>query len=220
MRILCSGRRMMKNILTLTLLTSASALCAANAAARTPNPSGLVYDRVGIGYVQNDAYDGIQLSGAAILGEGFLVGGSYSNIDGRKDFAGVDGEYSRFHIGYVFYVGAGDIIVTAGYGQGNMYGDAAVVVQDEMALGIAYRQAIAAGLEFSVGYSRIDSTVAAVVDLGGGIIGLDALEEDANVFTLGLRYNFSRQFDLTATYSFQKDEVGGDMLAISAGYNF
>lgn len=211
---------MIKNTLTLAFLTTASALCAANTASGTPNPSGLVYDRVGVGYVQNDAYDGIQVLGTAVLGEGLLVGGSYSNIDGRKDFSGVDGEYSRFQLGYVFYVGAGDIIVTAGYGQGNMYGDDAVVVQDELAFGIAYRQAIAAGLEFSVGYTRIDTTVAGVVDLGGGIIGLDAADEDANVFTLGLRYNFSRQFDLTATYSFQKDEVGGDLLSISAGYNF
>lgn len=214
--------RMKHTYLTIPVLLAAAALSAqsaGNSAAGTPNPSGLVYERIGVGYVQNDAYDGIHLSGSAILGDALLVGGSYSDIEGRKLFSGVSGDYSRFQLGYVFYVGTGDVIVTAGYGQGNMYNDLAVVVQDEFAFGIAYRQAIGAGFEFTVGYTRVETTLAGLYD-DGTLFGADASDENANVFILGLRYNLSREFDVTANYSFQDEDVGGDLLSVSAGYNF
>ncbi len=169
--------------------------------------------------MQNDIFDGVTLSGAAFLNEGLLVGGSYSDIDGRKDFKGVSGKLSRFSLGYVFFVGSGDIQLNASYGQGNMYGSGAVVAADETVFGISYRQQLVEGLEFSLGYSRVDTTQGALVDVGG-TNEFFSQEVDGNLFNITLRYNFSRQFDITASYGFQKDSLGGDTLNISVGYNF
>lgn len=211
---------MKHTLLTASLLSAAAALSAAYPGNSTPNESGLVYERVALGYVQNDVFKGVTLSGAAFVNENILIGGSYSDIDGRKDYHGVNGELSRFNLGYVFFVGTGDIQVSASYGQGNMYGPGAVVVADETTFGISYRQQIVENLEFSVGYARVNSTQGGLVDLGGGSVGFAAADVDGDLFNLSLRLNLSRQFDITATYGFQKEELGGDTINISVGYNF
>jgi hypothetical protein len=211
----------MKNtLLTVSLLSAAAALSAASSVNSTPNPSGLVYERIALGYAQNDIFSGVTLSGAAFLGEGLLVGGSYSDIEGRKGYDGVSGELSRFNVGYVFFVGTGDLQVSASYGQGNMYGPGALVVADETVFGISYRQQIVESLEFSIGYARVSSTQGALVDVGGGSVGFAAQKVNGDLFTFALRYNINRQFDVTASYGFQKDNLGGDTLNLSVGYNF
>ncbi len=206
---------MKHTLLTASLLSAAAALSAASSLKSTPNPSGLVYERIGAGYVQNDVFSGFTLSGAAFVNESLLVGGSYSNIDGRKDYADTSGELSRFNLNYVLFTGAGDVIIGASYGQGNMYSDSEVVVADEMAFGISYRQAIIEELEFVVGYQRISSK-AGYVDA----FSLNAQDVDGSAFNFALRFNINRQFDLTASYTLQKDSLGGNTLNLSAGYNF
>lgn len=206
----------MKNtLLTVSLLSAAAALSAASGANSTPNPSGLVYERIGAGYVRNSVFSGFALSGAAFVNESLLIGGSYTNMDGRKDYKDTSGELARFNLNYVLYTGAGDVIIGASYGQGNMYSDNEVVVADEMAFGVSYRQAIVDDLEFTVGYQRVSSK-AGYVDA----FSLNAQDVDGSAFTLALRYNITRQFDVTATYTLQKESLGGNTLNLSAGYNF
>ena len=206
----------MKNtLMTVSLLSAAAALSAAGSTNSTPNPSGLVYERIGAGYVQNEVFSGFTLSGAAFVNESLLIGGSYSNIDGRKGYADTSGELSRFNLSYVLYVGAGDIIFGTSYGQGNMYSDSEVVVADEMIFGITYRQAINENFEFSLGFNRVSSKAGYV-----GISGFDAQDVDGSAFNLAVRCNITREFDVTAAYTLQKDSLGGNTLNLSVGYNF
>ncbi len=206
---------MKHTLLTVSLLSAAAAVSAASSVNSTPNPSGLVYERIGAGYVKNDVFSGCNLSGWAFFNDSLLIGGSYSNIDGRKDYKDTSGELSRFNLNYVLFTGTGDVIIGASYGQGNMYSDAEVVVADEMAFGISYRQAIIDELEFMVGYQRISSK-AGYVDA----FNLNAQDVDGSAFNLALRYNITRQFDVTASYTLQKESLGGNTLSLSAGYNF
>ena len=206
---------MKHTLLTTSLLAAAASLSAATSLNSTPNPSGLVYERIGVGYVQNKVFSGFNLSGAAFVNESILVGGSYSNIDGRKNYKDTSGELSQFNLSYVLFTGAGDVIFGTSYGQGNMYSDNKVVVADEMTFGISYRQALVENLEFIVGYQRIASK-AGYIDS----VALDAQDVSGSAFSLSLRCNVTRQLDLTASYTLQKESLGGNTLNLSAGYNF
>lgn len=204
---------MKHTLLTVSLLSAAAALSAATSINSTPNSSGLVYERIGAGYVRNDVFSGFTLAGAAFVNDSILVGGSYTNLDGRKSYSNTSGELSRFNLSYVVNVGSGDIIFTGSYGQGHMYNSAEVYVADEMTFGISYRQLIIEDLEFLVGVNRVSSKSLDAVTL-------DYLDVDGTAFNLALRYNISRQFDVTAAYTLQKESLGGNTLNLSVGYNF
>lgn len=204
---------MKHTLLTVSLLSAAAALSAAGSVNATPNPSGLVYERIGAGYVRNDVFTGFTLTGAAFVNEAILVGGSYTNLDGRKSYKNTSGELSRFNLSYVVNVGSGDVVFTGGYGQGHLYNSAQVYVADEMTFGISYRRQIVEDFEFLVGVNRVSSKSLDVVTL-------EYIDVDGTAFNLSLRYNISRQFDVTAAYSMQKESLGGNTLNISLGYNF
>jgi hypothetical protein len=200
-------------LLTVSLLSAAAVLSAAPSLKNTPNSSGLVYERIGAGYVQNDVFAGFTLSGAAFVNDSILVGGSYTNLDGRKGYKSTSGELSRFNLGYVVNVGPGDIIFGASYGQGHMYNNAEVYVADEMTFGVSYRQAIVEDFEFLLGVNRVSSKSL-------DAITLQYQDVDGTAFNLSLRYNFTRQLDLTAGYALQKQSLGGNTFNVSLGYNF
>ena len=192
-------------------------LVAASASAAVGTENSLNYNRIGVGYESNDVLKSTVISGEAKLGEYVLVGGSYSDVAGKGDNDGYDGNIVRFGLGAVFNAGPGDLIFRASYGQGNI-ADAdftSAGVADERSYGLSYRAAIGAGFEGELGYSRVRTRMAGY----SGFAGAAGILND-NVFKATLRHNITKNFDVSLAYSSQDDLVGGDNLGVSAGYSF
>jgi hypothetical protein len=200
-------------ILLLTLL-------AASASAAVGVGSGLNYNRVSVGYLTSDAMKGFSVGGTAELANsGVLISGSYSDVDGRGDLTGLGGYMTGFGVAYKFNVGAGDLAVGLGYQQGQFGAYNAFAVAEQTSLGLQYRQALGSNVEFSVGYQRVRTNIGALVAVGGIIYG-DVASENDNIFNVGLRYNLSKNLDLSLTYAFTGTSAGGDALGLSVGYSF
>ncbi len=196
-------------ILLLTLL-------AASASAAVDGP-GLNYNRIGVGYESNDLLKSTVVSGEAKLGEYVLVGGSYSDVAGKGDNDGYDGNIVRFGLGAVFSAGPGDLIFRASYGQGNLSNDdySGAGVADERSIGLSYRAAIGAGFEGELGYARVRTRMAGY---NAAAIGAGTLNDDTVKVTL--RHNITKNLDIRLTYLFQDNFIGGDTFGLSAGYSF
>jgi hypothetical protein len=185
-------------------------LVAASASAAPAIGSGLNYNRVGVGYESNDSLKSLVISGEAKLGDFILIGGSFSDVDGKGFYNGTSGNISRFGVGAVFSAGPGDIILRASYGQGNLSSDLYLGVADERSFGVSYRAELGGGFEGEVGYARVRTRM----------VGDFLLISNDNVFKASLRYNFTKNFDVSLAYAFQDKLVGGDNFGISAGYSF
>lgn len=204
-------------------------LVAASASAADGLGSGLNYNRLGLGYSSDDSRNTVALAGSAQLGDsGFIVSGSYGDVS--ADFNGFSGTEVTYGLGYKFSVGSGDLLIGYSYAQGQYsYIDettVAVAAGEEKGFGIEYRQALSSNIEFSVGYQRIKSSGIGIGvadtdgdgDLDTVAGGADSLNN--NVINVGLRYNVSKNFDISLNYAFKKDEVGGNKFGVSAGYSF
>ena len=196
------------------------ALVAASASAADGLGSGLNYNRVSVGYLASDAMKGFTVGGTAELAHsGVLISGSYSDVDGKGDLTGLGGYMTGFGLAYKFNVGAGDLAVGLGYQQGQFGASNAFAVAEQTSLGLQYRQALGSNAEFSVGYQRVRTNIGALVAVGGVIFG-DVASENDNIFNVGLRYNLSKNLDLSLTYAFTGTSAGGDALGLSVGYSF
>jgi hypothetical protein len=96
-------------------------------------------------------------------------------------------------------------------------GDYVVASAEQKGFGLNYRQAINSSLEFSVGYSR-QSTHMGFVNIDNPAV--DEVKATANVYTLGVRYNITKQLDASIDYVFKNKDSGGDKFGVSVGYNF
>jgi hypothetical protein len=200
----------MKHTPSILLLT----LVAASAAAAPGVGSGLNYNRLGVGYESDDALKSVVISGEAKLGEYLLVGGSYSDVDGKGLLDGTSGNIARFSLGAVFNAGPGDVIVRASYGQGHLTDGVDIAVADERSFGVSYRAELGAGFEGEVGYARVRTRIPFVLG------GLQLFTSNDDVFSTSVRYNVSKNFDVKLSYAFQSDDVGGNKFGLSAGYSF
>jgi hypothetical protein len=195
-------------------------LVAAAASAAPVSGSGLNYNRVAVGYVTSDSLKGFDVSATAELANsGVLISGSYSDVDGKGSIAGFGGYMTGFGVAYKFSVGAGDLAVGLGYQQGQFGASNGFAVAEQTALGIQYRQALGSSVELSVGYQRVRTNIGALTVSGGFINGAVASDNE-NIFNVGLRYNLTKNFDLSLTYAFTGSSAGGDALGLSAGYSF
>ena len=195
-------------------------LVAAAASAAPGTGSGLNYNRVSVGYLSSDAMKGFTVGGTAELAHsGVLISGSYSDVDGKGDLTGLGGYMTGFGLAYKFNVGAGDLAVGLGYQQGQFGASNAFAVAEQTSLGLQYRQALGSNVEFSVGYQRVRTNIGGLVAVGGVIFG-DVASENDNIFNVGLRYNLSKNLDLSLTYAFTGESAGGDALGLSVGYSF
>jgi hypothetical protein len=195
-------------------------LVAASASAADGLGSGLNYNRVSVGYLASDAMKGFTVGGTAELANsGVLISGSYADVDGKGDIAGFGGYMTGFGLAYKFNVGAGDLAVGLGYQQGQFGASNGFAVAEQTSLGLQYRQALGSNAEFSVGYQRVRTNLGALVAVGGVIFG-DVASENDNIFNVGLRYNLTKNFDLSLTYAFTGTSAGGDALGLSVGYSF
>ena len=198
-------------ILLLTLVAAA--------ASAAPGDAGLNYNRVSVGYLSSDAMKGFTVGGTAELAHsGVLISGSYSDVDGKGDLTGLGGYMTGFGLAYKFNVGAGDLAVGLGYQQGQFGASNAFAVAEQTSLGLQYRQALGSNAEFSLGYQRVRTNIGALVAVGGVIFG-DVASENDNIFNVGLRYNLSKNLDLSLTYAFTGTSAGGDALGLSVGYS-
>jgi hypothetical protein len=206
----------MKHTPAILLLT----LVAASASAAVDLGNELNYNRVGVGYLSSDAMKGFTVGASAdIANSGVLVSGSYSDVDGKGDISGFGGYMTGFGLAYKFDVGAGDLAVGLGYQQGQFGASNGFAVAEQTSLGLQYRQAIGDSAEFTVGYQRVRTNIGALVAAGGVIYG-DVASDNENIFNVGLRYNFSKNFDLSLTYAFTGESAGGDAFGLSVGYSF
>lgn len=205
---------MIKNTLTLAFLTTA-------AAAFGQISPKMSYDMIRFGYSQSQEINGWGLSGSALLGEHVIVSGGYQDLSARN-LDDVDGKSSGFGLGVRFGVGYGDVIVGASFAQLNgsgFDGGAAVAIgADVTGYGITYRHSFSEAFEGFVSYNRTKlEYVAAGVDLDTGAAVAIGESVTDDQFGVALRYNFSKQFDVTAGYTW----VDGDgAWSVSAGYNF
>ena len=201
-------------------------LVAASASAASSYPGygldqGLNYNRVGVGYLSNDAFKGFNVTGTAELGKsGVLLSGTYSDVSGKGDFKGISGYMTGFGLAYKFDIGPGDLAVGFNYLQGQFGAVDGVAVAEQKGFGLQYRQEIGANFELLVGYQRVRTNLGALaVDELGFIDGL-VTTTSVNVFNVGLRYNVTSKLDISLGYAFQAKEAGGDTLSASVGISF
>jgi hypothetical protein len=207
---------MKHTLLTVSLLSAAAALSAQSAG--SPKMS---YDFIRAGYVQGEEIRGVGISGTALLGEYVLIGGSYQDLTARN-LDDVDGEANTVNLGARFGVGSGDIIISASYGQlqaGGVDGGSAVALAANVtSLGFAYRHSFNDMWEAFVSYDRVRTEYGAgSVDLYSGDAYIGAASQSDNMFGVAVRCNVTKEFDVTAGYSWVDGEGA---LSISAGYNF
>ena len=214
---------------SLYLLLIAAAVTPAFAQTVPAVKSGLNYNRIAVGYSADDILKGYNVTGSALLGGSFIVSGIYDDVKTKGEafggpIAGLSGKLSGFGLAYKFNVGPGDLAIGYFYKTGTVLGvvtalgDKVVASAEQKGFGLNYRQAINASLEFSVGYSR-QSTHLGFVDIDDPTLS-DELKATANVYTLGVRYNITKQLDASVDYVFKNRDSGGNKLGVSVGYNF
>jgi len=206
---------MKHTLLTLTLLSAAAGLSAQSAG--SPNMS---YDFVRLGYAQTKELDGLTVSASALLGDHIIVGGEFQDVEGRKFNA--SGEATSFLLGARFGVGSGDIIISGSYGQlQGVAVDGATVgllAGNVKSIGVTYRHSFNETWEAFVGLSRIRTEVAAgSFDLDSGDFGVGASSTSDTSFSVAVRCNLSKEFDITAGHSWIDGQGGW---SLSVGYNF
>ena len=174
----------------------------------------LNYNRIGVGYESDTYLKSVVVSGEAKLGDYILIGGSYSDVTGKGSDVGLNGKYSRFGLGLVFNVGPGDIILRGTYGQGNLESKdfTAFGVADENSFGVSYRTALGNGFEGELGYARVHTRVAGT--------NIDAFINNDNVVKTSVRYNITKNIDVSLSYAFRSKVVGGNSFGLSGGYSF
>ena len=209
---------------SLYLLLLAAAVTPAFAQTVPAAKSGLNYNRIAVGYSADDTLKGYNVTGSALLGGSFIVSGIYDDVKGKGDFAGLSGKLSGFGLAYKFNVGPGDLAIGYTYKTGTIYGEfdnfnaIGLASAEQKGFGINYRQAINSQFEFSVGYARTQTKVAAIAI--SGTVSIAALDSTSNSYNIGLRYNITKNIDVSADYSFQKETAGGNKFGVSVGYNF
>jgi hypothetical protein len=213
---------------SLYLLLLAAAVTPAFAQNTPAAKSSLNYNRIAVGYSSDDTLKGYNVTGSALLGGSFIISGVYDDVKSKGEsfggpIAGMSGTLSGFGLAYKFNVGPGDLAIGYSYKTGTVdgvvtaLGDYVVASAEQKGFGLNYRQAINSSLEFSVGYSR-QSTRMGFVNIDTPLA--EELKATANVYTLGLRYNITKQLDASIDYVFKNENSGGDKFGVSVGYNF
>jgi len=206
-------------------LLLAAAVTPAIAQTAAPAKSRLSYDRIAVGYSSDDLLKGYNVTGSALIGDAVIVSGIYDDVETKGDISGLSGKLSGFGLAYKFNVGPGDLAIGYSYKTGTVYGEfdnydaLGLVTAEQKGFNINYRQAINNQLEFSVGYARV-STKYGVIVTDGETVDFDAADSSENSYNLGLRYNVTKNLDLSLSYAFQDEKAGGDKFGVSVGYNF
>jgi len=206
--------RDMKNLPTLALLLSAVAASAESA----NSPAGLNYDRLAVSYANGSGTRSFGVTGAALLGDRFIVGGSVSTYK-LKDLDAA-GPLVTFDLGYKFTLEQGDLIVTTRYGQvqvsSGFGANSADLQADEISTGLTWRQAINQSFEYSLGYSYVITNATVNAPIQGARTRFTREIYDS-VGSLGFRYNVNANVDISLGFTFGSGE---QTWSLSTGYNF
>lgn len=222
----------MKYLYTLLL---AAAVTPAFAQTTPAAKSSLNYNRIGVGYSSDDSLKGYNVTGSALLGGAFIISGSYDDVK-AKEATWLTGNLAGFGLAYKFNVGPGDLAIGYTYKTGSVTGAtviagtppvivAGIVSAEQKGFTLNYRQAINSQFEFSLGYSRIETNyvwgAGATNTYSGDAASNGGLGSSTNdIFTLGARYNLTKNLDATLNYAFKSKDAGGNSLGFSVGYNF
>jgi hypothetical protein len=210
---------------SLYLLLLAAAVTPAFAQNAPVAKSSLNYNRIAVGYSDDDLLKGYNITASALLANSIIISGIYDDVDAKGDAAGLKGKLSGFGLAYKFNVGPGDLAIGYSYKTGTVYGDyenyaaSGLASAEQKGFNINYRQAINSHFEFSVGYSRLD-TLIGLIETDGSIVGANSIDSSTNSYNIGLRYNVTKNLDLSLNYAFQDENAGGDKFGVSVGYNF
>lgn len=208
-------------ILTLALLAAASA--SAQVASPKAKSATLNYDRISVGYGQNDAVKSYDAGFTASLGDYLIISGNYSDLTSRNLPVRIDGKGNSVGVGVKFTAGPGDIILSYSYAQVQLGGalgtDVYLAAADGGIYGLNYRAAINSSIEINAGISR--NNVSGVV-LGYDLtppasVTTNVLFEKETDYNLSLRFNITKQFDITAGYVRTSGSNGWNL---SAGLSF
>lgn len=190
------------------------------AAASAAPASGLNYNRASVGYVTSDSVKGYNVGATAELGHsGVLISGVYADIKGKGDLTGFSGYETGASLAYKFNVGPGDLAVGVSYLQGQFGAVNGFAVGEQTGVSLQYRQAINDLFEVTAGYQRVRTNLGALAVVGGYVSGAVASSND-NIFNVGVRYNITKELDLSLTYAFASNNAGGDAFGVSVGYSF
>ena len=141
--------------------------------------------------------------------------------------------YNRVSVGYLasdamkgFSVGGtaelanSGVLISGSYSDVDGKGDLDGLGGYMTGFGLAYKFNVGSGdLAVGLGYQRVRTNIGGLVAVGGVIFG-DVASENDNIFNVGLRYNLSKNLDLSLTYAFTGESAGGDALGLSVGYSF
>ena len=202
------------------------------AIAQTPSAkSSLNYNRVAVGYSSDDIFKGYNVTGSALLGNSVIVSGIYDDVKTKGEafgvpVSGLSGKLSGFGLAYKFNVGPGDLALGYSYKTGTVLGtfsegtlkdQGGIASAEQKGFNLNYRLAINSSLEVSAGYSRMTTRLAAIAETAGPS---PVIDESANIWNVGARYNFTRNIDLSLDYTFKNQNAGGNKMGVSVGYNF
>lgn len=210
----------MKSLYLLLLAAAVTPAFAQTAAVAPTNK--ISYDRVSVGYSSNNVSTGMSLSGTALLGSSFLIGGSYTDVNYKNNLDGVSGKSTGFGIGYKLSAGPGDIVLSLGYAQlqaaGVVSSTVVAAAAEQTSYGIGYRVKLNSAVELSADYTRRKvNTVSGLYDLSTGQSASQGTSESYNDFGVSARYYINKSFDITAVYTFSSSV---NTWSLSAGYNF
>ncbi len=182
-------------------------------------PGELKYDRLAAFHGQGGEVRSQGVSGQALLGGCFLVGGQGSQ-ETFTEFGDISGRSTGFTLGYKFTEATGDFIVSVTRSQVRASGGAGVATREldgeATTLGLTWRQRVSDAFEGFVGYghtSRRERTRTTI----GGVATAASTRDHEGALNLALRYNATANVDVTFGYALVS---GGNVWNLSAGYNF
>ena len=160
--------------------------------------------------------------GTALLGQNFLIGGGYSDINYKNSLEGVSGTSTGFSIGYKLTAGVGDIVFNVGYEQlqatGAISSVAFVGNAEATSYSIGYRVKLNPAFELITNYtnSRVN-TLAGGYDLSTGQSLVQGTSDNINSIGVNVRYYINKSFDVNVGYNISSSH---NTWSLSAGYNF
>lgn len=208
---------------TTPILTLVALAAAASAAPGVAGSSALTYDRISVGYSQSDNIKGYNVGFTASLGDHLIVAGNYADLSSRNLPVNIDGKGNSVGLGLKFNAGPGDIILSYSYAQLQLGGalgtDVYLGAADGGIYGLNYRAALNSTVEINVGVSRNNvSGVVLAYDLTPpATVSTSVLSQTSTEYNLGLRFNVTKQFDISAGYTYTTNSNGWN---VSAGFSF
>jgi hypothetical protein len=188
-------------------------------AASADIPGGLKYDRLAAFHERGGDARSYGVSGQALLGGRFLVGGQASE-ESFPTLGDISGRSTGFTLGYKFTEATGDFLITVTRSQNRAGGVAGAVTWEldgeATTLGLTWRQRLSDTLEGFVGYGHTSHRETSRATLGG-IVTSSRGRGQEGALNLALRFNATANADVTAGYAIV---TGGNVWSIATGYNF